>query len=347
MKKLFFLAAAVLLSSALQARTWRINNAPEAKADFTSINEAMASADVVGGDVLYLDPGCHLPSQTINKSVTIIGNGFNLRSDEMESSINGVRIQCKDVVMKGVNINGSYEATNTNYTGLVIERCKVGNITSYGPLAHIASCYITGTVAGAGGSNGSLRLYNNIILGNVCQINYGVIRNNIIIYNPNSTYTDYYYYCLYGVENSTIIDNIILNTNTRTSVDGNGQTVTYNHQTIHNNSASYGNDIKHNIFSNDANHVFADCPSNSYIGAKVADVFVNEGAWDEPYQLKEDSPAKGAGLTGNDCGPFDGMYPYVMSCRPRNIPYIYEATVPSRPTNNKITVTVKAKNQGE
>ena len=152
---------------------------------------------------------------------------------------------------------------------------------------------------------------------------------------------------MYSIENTTIVDNIILNTNTLTSVDGQGQTVTYNHQTILENNASYGNDIKHNILSNDANHVFADCPSNSYLGSTVADVFVNEGAWDEPYQLKEDSPAKGAGLTGNDCGPFDGMYPYVLSCRPRNIPYIYEATVPSRPTNNKITVTVKAKNQDE
>lgn len=331
MKKLFFLAAAVLLSGAMQARNWRINNTPEAKADFLSINDAMASADVLNGDVLYLDPGCRLTSeQTISKSVTVIGGGFNLSGDEMESSVYRIYINCNDVVLRGVNITNSCNS-GSDRTGIVIERCKIGgSVSAIGSLSMVIRCYITGSVTVS--TNG--RLYNNIIVGSSVYAGQGaIVKNNAIICYPY--YSGEYY--VVTPEKATVVDNIIINT--RGGVNAN--------YTIENVDPSYGNEIKGNILSNDADHVFADHPSNSFIGATVADVFVNEGVYDELYRLKEDSPAKGAGYTGNDCGPFDGLYPYVMSCRPKNIPYIYEAIVPNHPTDNKITVTVKAKNQNE
>lgn len=330
MKKLFFLAAAVLLSGAMQARNWRINNIPEAKADFLSINDAMASADVLNGDVLYLDPGCRLTSnQTISKSVTVIGGGFNLSGDEMESSVKEIDIKCNDVVLRGVNITGDCRCTSSKNTGIVIERCKIAWVGGFGSLSMVIRCYITSSVSV--GTNG--RLYNNIILGSVTAYEGAIVKNNAIICYP---YHSGEYYVV-TPEKATVVDNIIINT--RGGVNAN--------YTIENVDPSYGNEIKGNILSNDADHVFAEHPSNSFIGATVADVFVNEGVYDELYRLKEDSPAKGAGYTGNDCGPFDGLYPYVMSCRPKNIPYIYEAIVPNHPTDNKITVTVKAKNQNE
>ncbi len=330
MKKLFFLAAAVLLSGAMQARNWRINNIPEAKADFLSINDAMASADVLNGDVLYLDPGCRLTSrQEITKSVTVIGGGFNLSGAEMESSVQEIYIYCNDVVLRGVNITGYCTVNYFAHTGIVIERCKMYGVSGFGSLSMVIRCYITG---GSVQVNTNGRLYNNIILGTVSASEGAIVKNNAII--CQSSYSGNY---VVFPEKATVVDNIIINTR-------GGVEVNY---TIKNVDPSYGNEIKGNILSNDADHVFANHPSNSFIGATVADVFVNEGVYDELYRLKEDSPAKGAGYTGNDCGPFDGLYPYVMSCRPKNIPYIYEAIVPNHPTDNKITVTVKAKNQNE
>ena len=330
MKKLFILAAAVLLSGAMQARNWRINNIPEAKADFLSIGAAMSSADVKSGDVLYLDPGCHLTGdQRVTKGVTIIGSGFNLGGSEMESSIVNIDVQCSNVVLKGVNIENYFYASSTDYKNVVVERCKIGTISASAPML-IASCYITSGV----NLGNSARLYNNIILGPVNMGEGGIIRNNAIVAQPRYSGNP-----IVTTTRCTIVDNIIINT--------------YNYYPEHvnntfgNTAPSYGNDIKGNILSNDAEHVFADHPSNSYIGATVASVFVNEGLYDELYRLKEDSPAKGAGYGGNDCGPFAGYYPYVMSCRPKNIPYIYEAIVPNHPTDNKIIVTVKAKNQNE
>ena len=327
MKKLFFLAAAVLFSGAMQARNWRINNIPEAKADFPSITDATASADVKSGDVLYLDPGCHLTGdQRVSKGVTIIGTGFNLGGSEMESSVQNIDIQCSDVVLTGVHIQNYLYASRDTYKNVEVVRCKIGSVSASAPML-VASCYITTKVNL--GSNA--RLYNNIILGPVSMGEGGIMRNNAIVCSNNNNFV--------GTTRCTIVDNIIINT-----YDYYPENV---NNTLYYTDPSYGNDIKGNILSNDADHVFADQPSNSFIGATVADVFVNEGVYDELYRLKEDSPAKGAGYTGNDCGPFDGLYPYVMSCRPKNIPYIYEAIVPNHPTDNKITVTVKARNQYE
>lgn len=327
MKKLFFLAAAVLLSGAMQARNWRINNIPEAKADFPSITDAMASADVKSGDVLYLDPGCHLTGdQRVTKGVTIIGTGFNLGGSEMESSVQNIDIQCSDVVLTGVHIQNYLYASRDTYKNVEVVRCKIGSVSASAPML-VASCYITTKVSL--GSNA--RLYNNIILGTVGMGEGGIMRNNAIVCSNNTAFV--------GTTRCTIVDNIIINTYDYYPENVNN-TLSYT-------DPSYGNDIKGNILSNDADHVYANHPSNAYVGATVAKVFVNEGLYDERYRLKDDSPAKGAGYGGNDCGPFAGLYPYVMSCRPKNIPYIYDAIVPNHPTDNKITVTVKAKNQYE
>ena len=106
MKKLFTVVAVIaLVCNAAQAKTWRINNDPEAKADFLSINDAMASLEVYAGDVLYLDPGCRLPAQTISKGVTIIGTGYNLTESE-EAMVAGITISANDIKLTGINVSG-------------------------------------------------------------------------------------------------------------------------------------------------------------------------------------------------------------------------------------------------
>lgn len=62
MKRILFSAMAAiglsLFSNNVDARSWRINSKPEAKANFLSIEKATSSSDVLNGDTLYLDPGC-------------------------------------------------------------------------------------------------------------------------------------------------------------------------------------------------------------------------------------------------------------------------------------------------
>ncbi len=64
---------------------------------------------------------------------------------------------------------------------------------------------------------------------------------------------------------------------------------------------------------------------------------------DGRWQLKESSPAFGAGEGGVDCGAFGGPQPYILSGLPVG-PVIYELNVSSYATgDNKLPVTIKVK----
>ena len=65
--------------------------------------------------------------------------------------------------------------------------------------------------------------------------------------------------------------------------------------------------------------------------------------FDARNQLANNSPAKGAGENGTDCGAFGGDEPYVLSGIP-SIPTIYQLTVPANvPQNGTLNVQIKAK----
>lgn len=346
MKKLFTMVAVMaLVCNVAQAKTWRINNDPEAKADFLSINDAMASLDVYAGDVLYLDPGCRLPLQTISKGVTIIGTGYNLTESE-EAMVAGIHIKADNIKLTGVNVSGSIGWLN-GYNNIAIERCKAQGISSYSSKCDgvkIIGCYITEGVSG-GTNKSPLILRNSIILGQVHNIANGIISNNTIIYN-SYTNTGSSYHPLYNINNSTITNNIIINTTTHTTTTDNVVT-NWNYMTIYNTAVTDYNTITNNVLSTDAEHTWADFPTNKFIAAKVEDIFVNEGNQEEKYQLKDGSAAIGYGTNGVDCGAFDGLYPYVLCGRPQFVPYIYDAQIPNTPADGKLNITLKIKSQNE
>ena len=344
---LFAMALVMLFAmnvSAVQAKTWRINNDPAAKADFLSIDDAMASLDVYAGDVLYLDPACRLPEQKITKGVTVIGTGYNL-TDSEEAMVAGITISAGNTKLTGVNVSGSVSINANNVT---VERCKTqGIFVSYYSLVgvKIIGCYVEGSISGNNGA--SIVLRNSIVLGQVKSIKNGIINNNTILYNSGSK-TDYYYeiFAIYGVTNSTISNNIIINQTTHTTTSDNVVT-NWSYTTIYNTTVSDNNSINNNVLSTDADHAWADFPTNKFIGAKVEDIFVNEGNQEEKYRLKEGSPALGYGTNGVDCGAFDGLYPYVVNGRPQFVPYIYDAQIPNTPTDGKLNITLKIKSQNE
>lgn len=349
MKKNLIVTAAMLFAfcGAVQAKNWRINSDPEAKADFLSIDDAMASLDVYPGDVLYLDPGCHLPYQNVTKGVTIIGTGYNLSGAVEEAFVDGFLIKAGDVKLYGINITGNISSPyNSGGSGnnITIERCKTRNITlNYeGTNRKVINCYVAGNVSG---DNRGVQLRNSIVLGQVNDIKNGIIRNCVIISDcGNSTSTNNH--VLSGITNTSITNNIIINTNTASKVEGN-TTVYFNHQTIYNTSETDANSINNNILSTDAEHSFDIYKSNYFIGATIEDVFEWKGTLDERFTLKEGSPAIGAGTNGVDCGVYGGVYPYVVSGLPKFVPYISESNIPTTPTDGKLNITLKIKSQNE
>ena len=364
MKTFLFTAVAAismsLCSQSAQARSWRVNSNPDAKANFASINDAMASLDVFNGDTIYLDPGCALNKQTISKAVTIIGPGYNLDGNEQGAILQGQTIIGKEQKIGHAKIEGCHieKLTILYAPNLTIERCRITEV-NYGQGSNnenvsFLSCFIgkpgTEHVLEGFGSNGyysSPTINNCICLGGIRYLTAATITNNVFIGT-----TDYYggpkdYYVLKNVINSTIKNNIIINAHTEYSVGDDQRPYYYKNNTIANTAVEDGNTISNNVLSTEAQHAFANYPNNKFIGATAADIFTLTGGVEAMYKLKEGSPAIGYGTNGYDCGAFSGPYPYVLSGRPRFLPYIYEAIIPNQPTDGKLNVTLKIKTQNE
>ena len=338
---LFFAVAAIGLSlgnQSVQARSWRIHSNANVKPDFTSINEAMSNIDVRPGDTLYLEPGCTLSRQQIKKRVTVIGPGYNFSGAGSSTAVLSGQIS---LIADGIKVEGCIiDNLNTVYHNCVVERCKIGsaNCASDCSLFSILSCYVTGNIYLYKGRNNTIS--NCIIRGYFEKTSFSTISNNIIMAGSKET-------ILRNVTNSTITNNIILNTSPDYQYDANENPYFYKNYTIKNNTLDSGNTITNNVLSTDAEHAFNDYPNNKFIGATPEDIFVMEGIGEEIYRLKEGSPAIGYGTGGYDCGAFSGAFPYVLSGRPRYIPYIYDAVIPNQPTDGKLNVTLKIKSQNE
>lgn len=338
---LFFAVAAVSLSlgnQSVQARSWRIHSNANVKPDFTSINAAMSNIDVRTGDTLYLEPGCTLDRQTIKKKVTVIGPGYNFSG---AGSSTAVLSGNTDLEAVGIKVEGCIiDNLHKTQKDCIIERCKIGFVTN--SYAHsqvsILSCYVTGHISMCSGNSNTIS--NCIICSYLGKTSFSTISNNIIMGGGTDA-------ILNNITNSTITNNIILNTNPDYKYDTNENLYFYKNNTIGNNTLDSGNTITNNVLSTDAEHAFNDYPNNRFIGAAPEDIFVMEGIGEEVYRLKEGSPAIGYGTGGYDCGVFSGAFPYVLSGRPRYIPYIYDAVIPNQPTDGKLNVTLKIKSQNE
>lgn len=350
MKKIILSAVAAiglsLCNQSVYARSWRINPDPAAKANFTDLNAAVASLEVFNGDTLYLDPGSTFDTkQTLTKGVVVIGTGYGLPDGSIpEATFTGtVYISANNVKMEGCCIN-SLSANNANYSNFTLERCKIFTISSY--LVHdskIISCLLMKGITGGINYTSGVQIMNSIILGPVTYFKALTLQNNVIVAASGNDNNG----LVYKVTNSTITNNIIINTNEGYSVGDDQIPSYYKYFTITSTAPEDDNSINYNVLSSDAAHAFANHPNNKFIGATTADVFTLTGAVDAMYQLKAGSPAAGYGSNGYDCGAFSGPYPYVLSGRPRFIPYIYEAIVPTQPTDGKLNVTLKIRSQNE
>ena len=343
-------AAAVLTfvgAQTVSAKSWRVNNNSTKKANFVDINAAMASADVVAGDTLYLDPGSVLASaQTISKVVTVIGPGYFLQNGMVAATINNtVNISAEGTKLNGVSVNGGVNIQANNIT---LERCKINkHVISYkGPRygLTVLQCFINNPNA------------SNLIEG---EFRNATIKNNIII-NSCTYYSGSYCYstAIANVHDSEIANNYLAVNNT-----------TYNREVLYNvtNSQIYNNIIKHGsypdrIFANSAsdynnsfyNNVvtaaegtYSNVSNIVWLGSADMSTVFAEGTDDAAYHLKEGSPAKGAAADGGDCGPYGGANPYVEGGKPLFHPFINDVTVSVKPVNGKIKLKLNAKMQNE
>ena len=344
MKKILFFAAALLCVTAANAKVWRINYEDNAKADFKTIKEACNEAKVQNGDTLYMEPGYHKGSSsdnTITRSLTVLGPGYGMaRNMGSTSSVAGaifdqkITISSSNVRVAGVTssieIPSRYSSAEA-LSNIVIERCYSTSITcgQYNNNITIRNNYVTYSISCSNPEVNYLSIIGNMVLGYISMPQSASSLNNIaqyntIVYNGNNT--------AISAVNAIIKDNIIIGSNV------------FNWDKT--------NEFHHNVLSTPSASANAKFPNNYYVGATVANTFVNttEGVWyDEAmrYQLSETSAAKNAAHAGDDCGAFGGAHPYVLFGRPQGVPYIYDVEVPAQPKDNKLHVTFKVAGQNE
>ena len=339
-------AAAVLTvvgAQTVSAKSWRVNNNSTKKANFVDINAAMASADVVAGDTLYLDPGCVLASeQTISKAVTVIGTGYFLQNGMVAATINNsVSITAEGAKLNGVSMNGTVTIRANNIT---IERCRINNhVSSYRTPYGLAvlQCYIMTSdfFASIQGEFRNATIKNNIIITNnsdyytssraIDNVHDSEIANNYLVVLKSYSNGP----VLYNITNSQIYNNIIKNAKDPNLIFANS-------------GGTFNNGFYNNVITA-AEGTYSNVQDIVYLGtADVSSVFA-DGINDAAYCLKEDSPAKGAGFGGVDCGPYGGATPYVESGLPLYHPYIKKAVVAGKSVNGVVDVELNIKMQNE
>ena len=335
MKKQLLLAAAALLSAATAGATcWRVNPDPAAKAQFRSVADAMADLNVFPGDTLLLDPGMYGSIDVTQKNITLIGTGYllgdNIKWKEIDESVTTqltLREGCK---AEGMHVRGTIYLYGNDCT---VSRCKANKIYSGSTIdrATIERCLILEKL------EGSLRnstVKNNIVMGQLCDIDYSTIENNSIV--GWRTYGN-----LIESKESTIRNNIVINYATGVNSDRVPNSNLY--------CINFGdkNIITSNVLSISAQYANKDYPNNHYVGATVQNTFLDEGSTDGRHMLLGTSAAKNAATHGGDCGAFGGATPYILSGLPAYMPHITEAVVPSKPTDGKITVKLKIETPDE
>jgi len=311
--------AAIFMAAVSNAAVWRVSNISGADAYFTSIQHAMDSIAfgeyaVQPYDTLYIEPSATVyPAATLTRPVVIIGNGYFL-DENFETQANPTNSR-----ISGINFNAGS-------SGSAIMGCVIVN-----PVSVNAS---------------DIRIERNYIITTghyQNSVNIGSNISDILIvmnYFANSSSTGYH--CIVGggsgVNNLLIAGNYLHRTSSGQHSIALGSGVS---ALIENNVMWGAVSIHNSIFSNNIlrsgnfsanNSVFHHNIGNAeqfgqangnQSNVNMDNVFLGEGSTDGRWQLKPGSSAIGAGTAGQDCGMFDGTYPYVLSGIPP-IPAIYE-----------------------
>lgn len=331
----------VAVSSA-EAKYWKIGPSSVTGMDFASINDAMSSSSVSVGDTLYLDQYYNeAAEQNVTKRVVIIGTGYDtsLTDEQVVATLTtALNLKTNKAVVKSVKLS----TVNFYSTDCTMERCyatSVNTKSTNAGLNHIYSCYINGHVQGYNSSNFSMYDIQNccvIYLNSggepqekIQYITSSIIKNNVII--------SYYYYCLRNVNNSEIVNNIIL-TIYPDYFDRDLDSNVY--------SSGSGNTIEHNIISHTAALTYFPNNKTGY-GNSLSELFTQTGEYSDYCKLAEDSPAKGYATDGGEVGCHGGMFGCPSGGRPQYIPYFTKVTIGSRSENAKLPVSMSIKIQDE
>lgn len=348
MKKTPYLMLFVLwvLTLNANATVHRVNNNVGASAAFSNFNAAVASASVLPGDTLYLEPSAtaYTPVQ-LNKRLVVIGPGYFLDPANtsfpgnagLQANTNGARFGSAlafDTLATGSRFLGIEIPTlwlDPRADNITFERCFISSAISWNTNAtagqqavgiRFNKCFIAGGFSFSSFNFVDLEItnciYNTTFNTSSANVLSALIRNNLFTGGVT-------------VQNAYFANNIIINV-------GAG-------------SFNATNCVVRNNISQFANLFPAGNGNQSAPGSDVTRIILNTGTADGRYRLSPTSVAIAAGETVGgitpDVGPFGTADPYRLSGIPP-IPTIYSlttpATVPAAATTMNITLSTRSNN---
>jgi hypothetical protein len=374
MKKQILLAAFLVVSLAVNAKIWRVNNdatkdpdVAQASVLFDGTNNA-GNPEAANGDTIHIEPSATVyPGFTVNKQVVIIGNGYllannaGLQANNNNSEANGIifAVGSENSIISGVASIG-FQLTNVG--NITITRCRIGNLVfaSFSVVKTgivITKNFITGTVTNSGftgAGDATVTFENNIFssltgnagtsinLSNLCR---GLFRNNVCG----------------GAITNIIVSNFYFTNNIMIS-NGNTAVLGGSNNVIKNNLNNRGAAVSGGLPAGNGNQNITDVQmrgTTSVLGDVFAgDVFntTSTTPGDARFELRIGGPNTNPAIaTGETIAPVNtpdlGVYgatdPYKKSGIPA-LPTIYGLTVPASvpptATNMNVTISTRSNN---
>jgi hypothetical protein len=290
------------------------------------------------GTTFLVEPG-NYGILNINKKIYIIGSGFNLSNGSVYFEKVNFNNNSQGSILSSVHSN----VINVGVDNITIMRSKISGIliigadsTSNGnPLLSaknvtVKQCFISDL----NGSVHNNQIDNFIIHNNIFEGNIESIYSNGLVYN--NTFGVKHISCgSQGAVNSIMYNNIIIPEKEYDSTPNCGgnkpTTMSFYHNIVM--VDDFNTNDSSNVEVANFHSVFVGYPTNNASGV--------DGRW----KLSQNSPAKNAGVNGEDCGAFGGLEPYIENGLPAG-PIITDVTAPAgAAAGQSITIQVKAKIQ--
>ena len=305
----------------VQAATITVSLNPDDGAQYDDLQEAIDAA--AAGDTILLHPivtrFTSYGDANINKQLTLIGPGINDEVFGEYATLNGIRFQEQGPTLpdaSGSEVIGlvcGFISFSADISDIKIDKCKIGQLAiSQWALKDIivTNClfkdnqfddaiFVTFDVE----NSENILISNNIITGQIEAFYTGtvntqgalIIKNNVFI-DQNVQSNNVVFQKLSGA----VIENNIFYASepqgcTECTFTNNLTYANFNNELIGENSNNPGSVGSGNIINQDPQFV-------QYDGG----VF----EWTDDFNLKSESPAIGAGISGTDLGIYGGSYPW-------------------------------------
>jgi hypothetical protein len=353
-KYLLVIAVMTLTVSTFAQTLRRVNNNPGITLSPNMYSSLQAAHDAANpGDTLYIEISTILyDAVALTKQLTIIGPGSwsDVYDDERGQGTEGAtRVEAitfsagsAGSSIIGVLVDGMTENSITinGVSDLTIDRVRMNWIKFIGGFGNannilISRCYLQNGFIAASAPAG-VWSYSGVVITNSILI-------SALYYQSIQLETDNRFFgtienCLIKgfiiAKNFAINNNILLSDNAGTL----GASTLSNNVSFSTLGSVNGVAYNDNQFNVDMSTVFEVAPSVTSLPAGVTE----ESRW----QLKEGSPAIGAGIGGIDCGPYGGVTPYQPGGN-APVPSIYKfktTSTGSQTTPLNVTISTKANN---